>query len=115
MQSEELRKAYRSTWLEWARHTDALQQTIEKPHPDRTQLEERLNAVERARAAHNEARDSLAQVLGQTPAPAGAPCDDRVRATARLLWELSGRPDGTADSDWRSAQSMVRTASACNV
>ena len=116
MQLEELRKAYRSTWLAWARETDALQQVLETANPSSQLMEKSLSAVERARAAHNEVRDRLALVLGHTPESVDgstlvdAPGDARVRTTARLLWDLSGRPRGTADSDWTSAQGMVRTA-----
>jgi len=118
MELDELREAYRSTWLEWARRTDELQQTIDHGNPDQTRLEGLLLAVERSRAAHNEARDRLAQVVGHLPAapdaiePTG---DGRVRTTARLLWDLSGRPANTAESDWKRAEALVRTAVACNV
>jgi hypothetical protein len=111
---EELRTAYRSTWLEWARQTDALQYIVESGSPDRGQVEKLLLAAECARAAHNQARDRLALAFGQAPAPLGepAPRDGRVRETAHLLWEFAGRPDGTAESDWQRAQSVVRTVGA---
>jgi hypothetical protein len=122
MQVEELRGAYRLTWLEWMRQTDALQRILdcagkgsdrEGAGPDSAQLEKMLLAVEAARAAHNEARDRLAQLLGNSPAPVPAePGDGRVRTAAHLLWEFAGRPDGTAESDWQRARTMVRTAGA---
>ena len=33
-----------------------------------------------------------------------------VRPIAELLWESAGRPDGTADRDWRRAEEIVREA-----
>ena len=111
MSLEELRTAYRSTWQDWARRTDALQQLIERPNPATARLEEMLLAVEQARAAHNDARDRLARVLGHRPEPVSAQAvDERVRTTARLLWEFAGRPHGTAESDWQRAQAMVGAA-----
>ena len=116
MRLEELRKAYRSTWLDWARQTDELQRVVDGGgNPERAQLEKLLLAVECARTAHNEARDRLAGMLGHTPAPVtdNATGDDRVRTTAHLLWEFSGRPAGTAESDWQRAKAVVKTAGAC--
>jgi len=37
---------------------------------------------------------------------------ERVRDIAELLWETAGRPEGTADEDWRAAEAIVRRASA---
>ncbi len=117
MRLEELRKAYRSTWLEWARQTDAMQQVIDRAGNgrDTAQLEKALLAVECARAAHNSARDGLARALGEHPRAdnSNAAGDGRVRETAHLLWEFAGRPDGTAESDWQRAQTMVRGAGDC--
>lgn len=114
MDLDELREAYRSTWLEWTRRTDALQQTIDRGNPDAARLELLLLAVEQARAAHNESRDRLARVLGHAPsAPDEAVQGDlRVRTMARLMWELAGRPAGTAESDWKCAESILETAAA---
>jgi hypothetical protein len=66
---------------------------------------------------HNAARDLLAQNLAGDFAAIdlksiGVPEQRRVRETAQLLWELAGKPVGTADSDWHRAEHLVRAASA---
>ncbi len=112
MELDELREAYRSTWLEWARRTDALQQMIDCRTPDPARLEHLLLAVEQSRAAHNETRDRLARALGHSPATPNeaASGDLRVRTMARLMWDLAGKPKGTAESDWKRAEIMLETA-----
>jgi hypothetical protein len=64
-----------------------------------------LLEAEKARLAYNAARDLLvAQMVGFQPAPKPADQsvlqDGKVRAVARILWELAGKPDGTAVADW---------------
>jgi len=53
---------------------------------------------EEARAAHNAARDRLAEHLTSR--------EHRVRNTAKMIWEFSGRPEGTAESDWYRAEKV---------
>jgi hypothetical protein len=43
--------------------------------------------------------------------PPGADADEHdIRKTAQLLWELAGRPDGTAERDWQRAEQLVHAA-----
>jgi len=35
---------------------------------------------------------------------------ERVKSIAELLWESAGRPEGTADDDWRLAEDIVKRA-----
>ena len=35
---------------------------------------------------------------------------ERVKSIAELLWESAGRPEGTADEDWRLAEEIVKRA-----
>jgi hypothetical protein len=84
---------------------------------DRARSEAALLEVEKARMAHNGARDRLAQQLtGEISAidmkAIGASEQRRVRQTAHILWEIAGKPSGTAESDWRRAETLVRTAGA---
>ena len=113
--NQELRQRYRATWEAFSRKLDAYQSCIESGNAARA--EAALLEVERARMEHNAARDRLAQSLTRTVAAIdlksiAVPEQRRVRETARLLWELAGKPAGTADSDWHRAEHLVRAASA---
>jgi hypothetical protein len=113
----ELSNRYRTTWEEFVRATNALQDSLAATAPDRARAEEALFETEKARLAYNAARDLLvAQMAGVRPAASPpsqtVPQDGNVRATARLLWELAGKPDGTDLADWLRAERLVRSASA---
>lgn len=80
-------------------------------------IEAALLEVEQARVAHNAARDRLAQQLTGAVAAIDVRSKSvadrwRVRRTAHLLWEVAGKPHGTAESDWQRAETLVRAASA---
>lgn len=112
---EELQRRYRATWDVFSRKLDAYQSCVESGNG--TAVESALLEVEKARMEHNAARDRLAQHLsGEVAAidlrSISVPEQRRVRETARLLWELAGKPMGTADSDWHRAEYLVRAASA---
>jgi hypothetical protein len=101
-----LRTAYRTTFREYSIKLEALQQLIGSGAPESGWLEVALLEVEQARLAHNGARDRLARELVQPSVPPHAPVDEQdIRKTARLLWELAGRPEGTAECDWNRADS----------
>ena len=80
--------------------------------------------VEHARLAYNEMRDLVAASLMSPECseffweiPASAQRDEtRVKSLAELLWELAGKPQGSAEDDWYRAERVVRhaaTESAC--
>ena len=104
---------YRATWEAFSRKLDRLQALAEEGN--RQLVEEALLEVEKAKSAHNAARDRLAAHLsGRIAARDAADArseEDRIREKARLLWELSGRPHGTAEADWLQAERLVRFAS----
>jgi predicted phage gp36 major capsid-like protein len=104
---------YRSTWEAFSRDLDKLQASAEGGN--RQLVEEALLEVDRAKSAHNAARDRLAahlsgRIAAQDAADARSE-EDLIREKARLLWELSGRPQGTAEADWLDAERLVRSAS----
>jgi len=112
--NEKLWNEYRATWNAFARELAELQRLVEAG--ERNGVDMALLTVEMARLAHNAARDRLAAVLTDKttvidPLPE-VPEKSRVRETARLLWEFSGKPQGTAEKDWLKAESLVRSASA---
>jgi len=113
----ELSNRYRTTWEEFVRATNALQGSLMATAPDRARVEVVLFEAEKARLAYNAARDLLvAQTPGlrtaANPPSKTLPQDGKVRAIARLLWELAGKPDGTALADWLHAERLLQSASA---
>jgi len=80
-----------------------------------TEAEKALLRVEDARVAYNDSRDSLAASLMSAEVrrafwalPGSFRQDHRVRNIAELLWELAGKPQGSADDDWYRAERVVR-------
>ena len=113
---DDLETAYRTTFREYASRLDALQGFMDSGVLDDGRIETVLFAVEKARVAHNCARDRLADELTyqELPRESGAAHEGRVRETARLLWELAGRPAGTAERDWSRAEQLVQSAIAAD-
>ena len=113
----ELSNRYRTTWEEFVRATNALQDSLAAPTPDRARAEVALLEAEKARLAYNAARDLLVAEMAGVRAAAEfpgqtVPQDGKVRAIAGLLWEVAGKPDGTALADWLRAERLVQSASA---
>jgi hypothetical protein len=114
--SDALRNAYRATFQDYARKLEALQSLLNSGDSDAARMDAALLEVEQARVAHNAARDLLAKELVRPPLPPAAGSKEQsIRQTARLLWELAGRPDGTAERDWQRAEQLVHrtAASSC--
>ena len=103
---------YRSAWENYDLRLRELQGATDGG--DCSRIDTLLFSVERARLEYSAARDRLAaDMLGaEIGVPATAKPDRRVRDTARLLWELSGKPHGTAENDWLRAERIVRYAGA---
>jgi hypothetical protein len=103
---------YRATWEAFSRNLDVLQTCAGAGNRDL--VEAALLEVEKAKAAHNAARDRLAAHLSEGIAAQDAantrPEEQLIREKARLLWELSGKPQGTAEADWLGAERLVRSA-----
>lgn len=112
--SDALRDAYRATFREYAIQLDALQCLMSAGSVDSAQLDAAMQEVEKSRIAHSCARDRLARELVCPPSPPGAPPDEQhIKKTARLLWEMAGHPDGTAERDWHEAEQLVHAACSC--
>jgi len=118
-EERQLWNEYRATWEAFSRNLDRLQESAESG--DRGRVEAALLDVETAKSAHNAARDRLAEHLYDRVAaldaasngapPAGnRPGEELIREKARTLWELSGKPQGTAEADWLLAERLVRSA-----
>jgi Protein of unknown function (DUF2934) len=120
---EELWRAYREAFREFARRVDELQWLKTNGNADRTSVDRALFELERATAHYRQSRDALASVLlsgrgsrfAEEQSPA-RPQDDkqRVREIARLLWEFGARREGFADDDWYRAEEIIRNARAAD-
>ena len=106
----DLSQAYRSAFEEFSRKVQRVQHLTVEENPDVAALDTALLELEHARLAYNTCRDALARHLlaSSTPRTHG----DRVKKMAELLWEVEGRPEGTADQDWHRAEEIVRHLSA---
>ncbi len=109
-------KEYRETWRNFSSRLETLQAISESTDPEGAR--NAFTEVEKARMQHNAARDKLADYLAaelpkpNRPAAPDRPAADeqRIRGAARLIWEFSGKPLHTADSDWHKAEMLVRSA-----
>jgi hypothetical protein len=111
--SKSLQTAYRVTFQDYAAKLNALQRIIDRGATGAGEFQAAFDAVEAARAAHSRARDCLAREFMRQTRSAESVDEQQIRKTARLIWEFAGRPEGTAERDWRRAESLVRTAVAC--
>ena len=68
--------------------------------------------MERARLAYTAARDALARQLLPSLPQELRPEPADVKGIAELLWEIAGRPEGTAQKDWFRAEEIARRAAA---
>jgi hypothetical protein len=117
-ENQKLWQDYRNAWEAYSRKHAVLQCLMDSVQPEKSRIEAVVLELEKARVAHSAARDRLAKVLSVTlPFPSAAPAESEerhVRNTAQLLWEMAGRPDGTAESDWVRAEHLIRSASQAN-
>ena len=112
--NEKLLQDYRNAWETYSRKHAALQCLMDSIQPEKSRVDSVILELEKARAAHSAARDRLAKHLSATlPEGPSVPVvseQNHVRNTAQLLWEMAGRPVGTAESDWFRAEHLIRRA-----
>lgn len=108
---------YRYAFENFSRAAKRVQNLTQNPSSDRSAFETALLDLEKAHLTYKSARDALVYSLlpldGAThPPSAGAAHDPRsdIQAIAELLWESAGRPDGSAEQDWRRAEAIVQSA-----
>jgi|ERR1043166_1709794 hypothetical protein len=118
---EDAGRAYRRAFDDFSRRARLVQSLTAGPNPDRTAIDTALLELEKARVVYNRRRDALAQQLlrasNHNSFPPFGPDSPqayagRVRSIAELLWEVAGRPDGTAEDDWYRAEEILRRAAA---
>jgi hypothetical protein len=105
---------YREAFESFSRKAERVQFLASQENSDGKAFETALLELERAHLAYNQARDAFLQSL--LPESAHIPAFDNqehasdVPTLAELLWESAGRPDGTAEEDWRRAEAIVKRA-----
>jgi DUF2934 family protein len=107
---------YRAAFDRLSIQVRQLQKLTAKDKPDPTEIEAALIAVELARQDYNASRDVLAREMLQRStrriprARHEFPGSDltRVKAIAKLLWDLTGRPEGKAEENWYRAEDIIR-------
>jgi hypothetical protein len=108
--SGELWADYRRTWENFSRKLYEMQELADAGRNREATVA--LVAVKAARLEHNAARDRLAKDLVARKLATPTSADQRIRKTARLIWEFSGKPQNTAEADWHRAEELVRAGSA---
>jgi hypothetical protein len=110
--TREIEAEYRSAFEEFSRKAQRVQ-LLAAQNSEGKIFETALLELEKAQLAYNHARDAFLQSL--LPESAQFPLHDHnhsddIPAIAELLWEGAGRPEGTAEEDWRRAEAIVKNA-----
>jgi phosphosulfolactate phosphohydrolase-like enzyme len=119
MRIVEVEAGYRYAFEDFSRKAQLVQALTAQQNTDERAFETALLDLEKAHLAYNQARDTFLRSL--LPASAQIPAaEDQDRASdvptlAELIWESAGRPDGTAEEDWRRAEAIVKSAIATEV
>jgi len=110
-------RSYQLAFHNFSERVRHLQALTTDPHPDAPSIESALLEVEKSRLVYDTCRDAMAKHFmpesRRLPAPSVDHQDaiaERIRSIAEVLWESAGRPQGTADDDWRRAEAIVRRA-----
>lgn len=107
--------AYKAAFQYFSEKVRTLQLLGVKSGVTRAEIKAAILGVEKARFSYSRARDGVAQQLLDSPLKSALPAGvDSVpaytSAVAELLWECAGRPEGTAEADWYSAEEIGRLA-----
>jgi hypothetical protein len=111
----EVWEAYDAAFHEFSEKVRNLQNLTDDPASPKHAIEAAVLAVEIARIAYGRARDAAAEMLLDAPLtnslpPAANGSPVHTAEIAELLWKSAGRPEGTAESDWRRAEEIIRLA-----
>ena len=103
-------QAYREAFDAFAQKVRQVQLLAAHPGVEQQAIDKALLDLETAHALYNTTRDVLAeQFLPSSAARQDVAHDhvDNVKDLAALRWEMSGRPEGTAEDDWYRAEEIV--------
>jgi Protein of unknown function (DUF2934) len=112
--TREVEVEYRAAFEDFSRKAEHVQWLAAQQNSDKKAFETALFELERAHLAYNHARDaffgSFLPLSAQIPPADGQDYTGDVPTLAELIWESAGRPDGTAQEDWRRAEAIVKCA-----
>ncbi len=115
----EVETEYRDAFEEFSKKAERVQLLASQHNADGKGFESALIELERAHLAYNHARDAFLRSLlpesEQIRVFKGEDYASDVPTLAELIWESAGRPDGTAEEDWRRAEAIVKRAVATTV
>ena len=118
--AEQTWQRYETAFQDFSRKVARVQFLSAQLQRDQAAIDASLLDLEKARLIYNECRDAWANRLlpSERALPAAGELEsalefsERVKQLAELLWEVTGRPEGTADRDWYKAEEIVRRANA---
>ena len=101
---------YREAFDDFAQKVRQVQLLAARPGVEQQAIDKALLELETAHASYNASRDILAEQF--LPSSAAGHDNPRthvhnVKNLAALRWEMSGRPEGTAEDDWYRAEEIV--------
>jgi hypothetical protein len=110
---------YREAFEEFSKKAERVQSLAAQQNTDGRVFEAALLELEKSHLAYNHARDAfLGSLLPESEQIRVFKSQDYasdVPTLAELIWESAGRPDGTAEEDWRRAEAIVKSAAATAV
>ena len=110
--------AYREAFKKFSEKARFIQDITATRKLDRSLVDAAMLELEKAHSVYIERRNTLAYFLSPSTARDRVEVPDsefyksQVRRVAELLWEVSGRPLGTANDDWYRAEEIVRSIAA---
>jgi hypothetical protein len=114
---EDAWQAYRIAFEDLSQKVHRIQFLREQQNPDQAAIDAALLELEKANIVYKNCRDALAHRLLPPSVHGriwGEQVDSsqlaaaRVRSIAKLRWEMRGKPEGTANDDWSSAEEIIR-------
>lgn len=110
-------KSYRHAFENFRAEVHRVQSLGALASPPREELDGAVVRLQIASEDYRIARNALLWEMvppehhSITPMNDDIPFSERVKETAELLWELEGRPNGSALDDWYRAEAIVRRSS----
>jgi hypothetical protein len=111
-------RGYRIAFEDFSQQARNFQRLTAQPNQDRAAVDAALLDLENAHLAYTNSRNALANQLSRATVDTGSLSDtrslqanvDRIRSIAKLLWEVAGKPEGSALDDWHRAEEIIRRA-----
>jgi hypothetical protein len=118
-------REYRIAFEEFSQQARNFQLLTAQPNRDRAAVDAALLDLEKAHLAYTYRRNVLANRLSRAAVDGESLSGkntrspdvnaDRIRTIAKLLWEVAGRPEGSAREDWYRAEEIIRRAVAAQI